>query len=129
MLRTELKKLAISRLKDAEILLKSKRYSGAIYICGYAIELRLKNQICKKLKWADFPPGGSFGKYKSLKTHDLDVLLSFTGKEQKVKSSFLAEWSIVSQWNPEIRYNPISSVNKQDSLNMIASTQTLLTIL
>ena len=53
--RLDLKKIARGRLKDAEVLLNSSRYDGAVYICGYAIELSLKARICKVLHWAEYP--------------------------------------------------------------------------
>ena len=51
----ELKKLVSARLKDAEVLYKGKRYDGAVYLCGYAVELILKAKICKTLRWPEFP--------------------------------------------------------------------------
>jgi HEPN domain-containing protein len=47
---SELRKIARGRLKDAEVLLTAKRYDGAIYLCGYAIETALKARICHVLK-------------------------------------------------------------------------------
>lgn len=126
MQKKEIRNIANSRLKDAQVLLKNRRYSGAIYVCGYAIELGLKNQICKTLKWSEYPPGGKFKNYQSFKTHDLETLLSLSGKEQKIKSSLFAEWSIVSQWKPESRYQPIKRVSKHEAVTMIQSTITLL---
>ena len=46
----ELRKIAKARLKDAEALLAAHRYDGAIYLCGYAVELALKARICQTLK-------------------------------------------------------------------------------
>lgn len=45
------RKIAQARLKDAEILLASRRYAGAVYLCGYAIALTLKAWICHTLKY------------------------------------------------------------------------------
>ncbi len=65
----------------------------------------------------------------SLKTHDLDVLFSLTGVETTLKATYLAEWSAVSIWNPEARYNPIGVVNPIDATLMINSAKTLIGIL
>ena len=46
----DIKDIARARLQDADILLTSGRYDGAIYLCGYAIELALKARICQTLK-------------------------------------------------------------------------------
>lgn len=40
--RTDLRKIARERLKDAEALLAAARYDGAIYLGGYVVELSLK---------------------------------------------------------------------------------------
>lgn len=52
--KREIKKIAKARLKDAEVLAASRRYEGAIYLCGYAVELGLKARICLTLKWPGF---------------------------------------------------------------------------
>jgi hypothetical protein len=123
----ELQKIARARLKDATVLLDSKRYDGAVYLCGYAIELKLKARICRFLRWTEFPSSGrEFEDYKSLKTHNLDVLLHLSGVEQTVKLGFLTEWSIVSQWNPESRYQCVGTLAEPDANMMIASTKKLL---
>ena len=118
------------RLKDAETLLNARRYDGAAYLCGYSIEVALKLKICQTLNWIGFPSTNKeFEKYKSLKTHDLDVLLSFTGIETIVKATYLFEWSAVSVWNPEVRYNPIGLINPADAVLLVNSAKTLIRIL
>ena len=87
-------------------------------------------KICQTLHWIGFPSTNKeFEKYKSLKTHDLDVLLSFTGIETIVKSTYFFEWSAVSVWNPEARYNPIGLINPADAILMVNSAKTLMGIL
>lgn len=122
--------IARARLTDAEILLNSLRYDGAVYLCGYSIEIALKHKICQTLNWAGFPSTNrEFEKFKSLKIHDLDVLLSFTGIETLLKTSYLVEWSAIGIWNPEARYNPIGAINSADATLMINSAKTLIDIL
>jgi hypothetical protein len=125
--RKDLRKIARARLKDADVLLASRRYDGATYLCGYAVELALKARICQALKWQDFPStSGEFRDYQSFKTHDLDVLLHLSGREQIIKLNFLAEWSAVAQWDPSARYQPVGSANRTDAQLMISSAKTLL---
>lgn len=118
--------IAKARLRDAEILMKSKRYDGSIYLCGYSIELALKSRICKTLNWTAYPPRGQFSGFESFKTHNLDILLSLSGMENKIKKNFLVEWSLITSWNPELRYKPIGSANKKDASDMIDPARTLL---
>jgi hypothetical protein len=124
----ELQKIAQARLDDAASLVQCGRAEGAIYLCGYAVEVGLKCRICKTLKWEGFPAkNADFKDYQSFKTHNLDVLLHLSGLEQQTKVAYLPEWSIVRQWDPESRYNPIGKVNIVDAAAMISAARTLLT--
>jgi HEPN domain-containing protein len=119
--------IARARLRDASILLEAKRYDGAVYLCGYAVELALKAKICQTLKWSGYPSTkAEFKDYHSFRTHDLDVLLHLTGWEEFVKTSLFTEWSAVAQWNPEARYQPIGTVKESDAQLMIAAAKLLL---
>lgn len=123
----EVKRIASARLHDAEVLLAAKRYDGAVYLCGYAVELALKACICKTLKWPGYPETKKeFERLASFKVHDLDLLLRLTGKEQSVKENFFAEWSAVAVWNPEARYKPIGSANESDAKLMLDSATVLM---
>jgi len=123
----EVKHLASARLKDARVLFDAGRYDGAAYMCGYTVELALKARICKTLKWAAFPEKDSeFKGLGSLKVHDLDALLRFTGRETQVKSTLLAEWSAIAAWSPEARYKPVGSVSAAEAQLVLESAATLL---
>jgi HEPN domain-containing protein len=121
----ELQELAKERLSDAKVLYKAGRYEGAFYICGYALEMGLKYKICKTLGWDEYTGNGE--KYKSFKTHKFDDLLHFSGAE-KQKKSFIAEWSIVMKWDPEIRYSSTRQLS-QDVKLMIEATEVILSYL
>lgn len=112
----QLEKISRTRLKDAKILLEAGSCDGALYLCGYAVELALKAIICKNLDLAGAPSAShipntsqEFTTISQIKTHKLDDLLNLSPVNVKVgvKSKFLAEWSMVQKWNPEIRYAPI----------------------
>ena len=111
--------LAKERLEDAKTLYIARRYQGAVYICGYAIEFGLKKKICKTLGRDEYPD------VKDLKTHKLDTLLIFSGVEKMISTQYKAEWSLVKKWDPEQRYstNPVSEA---DANSMIKATETLL---
>lgn len=125
--KSEVRRIATARLVDASELLKARRYDGAVYLCGYAIELALKARICKTLKWVGYPETKKeFERLTSFKVHDLDVLLRLTGREAVIKEGFLVEWSAVAAWNPEARYKPIGSANADDAKLMLESASVLL---
>jgi hypothetical protein len=127
--RTELRRIARARLQDARVLLRGRRYDGAFYLCGYAVELALKARICTVLRWQGFPSTpAEFQGLASFKVHDLKTLLHLTDREARIKASRSPEWSVVLGWNPEVRYNPPGSVNRADAVVMINSVETLLKV-
>lgn len=116
----EIKTIAKTRLKDAKILHKNKSHDGALYLCGYAIELGLKAVITKNLNLggktscSHIPSTKEeFKVVSSLTNHDLDALLSFVPSNiiQKIKTKYLADWSLIQKWNPEMRYAPIRGMS------------------
>jgi len=128
--RKEIKKVAEARFEDARILAGNNRFEGAIYLCGYAVELGLKARICKTLKWEGWPSGRTeFEGFQSFKTHNLDVLLHLTGIEERIKTQMFAQWSAVAAWDPESRYNPIGTASALDAYQMISAARLLLDVL
>jgi HEPN domain-containing protein len=123
----DLRKIAKARLQDAKVLFQSRRYDGATYLCGYAVEIALKARICKTLKWKGYPSTkAEFEGYKSFRTHNLDKLLHLSGYE-KIKLNLLAEWSfVVNLWSTSARYQPIGTVSRKDAQSMISATEKLL---
>ena len=116
----ELRRIALARLDDADALVSAGRHDGAVYVCGYAVEMALKARICRTLRWAAYRTQKG---YQSFKTHDLDVLLGLSGVEEEVKRSRLAEWSVVAQWGPDVRYKPIGSATEDDARSMVESSR------
>ena len=86
--RTQLRKIARARIQDSRVLLRGRRYDGAVYLCGYAVELALKARICTVLHWQGFPSTRKeFEGLSSFKVHELEILLRLTGREEKIKAS------------------------------------------
>ena len=125
--RGEMVNIAQARLEDATVLADSERCEGAIYMCGYAVEIALKARICETLDWQGYPSTArDFEKYRSFRTHGLDVLLHLSGVEKMIRTEFLTEWSAVLGWDPQARYRPVGSSTKEDAEYMIESARTLL---
>jgi HEPN domain-containing protein len=126
----DLRMIARARLRDAQVLLKAKRFDGAFYLSGYAVELALKARICRTLKWREFPQSGrEFEDFKSLRTHDLEVLVKFSGFAERVTARALTEWSLVAKWNPEKRYQAIGMLKPLEAAEMVKYVERLLEIL
>jgi HEPN domain-containing protein len=105
--RRDLQRLARTRLAEARALIAAKKYDGAYYLAGYAIECALKSRVAKRVRRFDFPEKklvvGSH-------THDLEQLLSVSGlkqtheQEMKTNADFKAKWLIVREWSENARY-------------------------
>ena len=126
----ELDKIARARLEDAKALLEAARYDGAIYLCGYAVEVALKARICRTLNWLHFPETShEFHNYRSFQTHELEVLLRLSGQEASVKQQHFAQWNTVAVWKAESRYNVIGSATMSVADEMVKAAEALLRIL
>lgn len=121
--RNQLKKMADIRLKEAKVLYNNNLYDGACYLAGYVVELALKARICKLLDIMDYPDSGEIS--KSFKIHNLDILLRLSGLEKIFNNAKLnnpqlhANWSIITTWNEQYRYNPIGTNQKNNTLQVI----------
>jgi hypothetical protein len=120
-----LKYLSAQKRLDALALKKAGRNSAAIYLMGYALELALKRKITQTLNFSGGSPewpaefstylmqiqafnsiatGVQLSSIRQIKNHKLELLLSYSGAESRVKASYVDEWLIVKDWNPEDRY-------------------------
>lgn len=124
----DLTSIARARLADAKALLSSGRFDGAAYLCGYSVEMALKARIVKTLRWVDgFPEeGGDFTGLQSFKTHNLGTLLHLSGWKPKIRTKFAVQWSNVSQWDPESRYERPGGVTQAQAQAMIESSKVIL---
>ena len=126
----DLRRLAKARLRDAEALAQARRFDGAVYMVGYAVEIVLKARICRTLKWQEFPSSSSeFRDFASFKVHKLPILLKLSGREELVRTKYPAEWSATAAWDPEIRYRPTGSASRRDAEGMLTAARTLLRVL
>jgi HEPN domain-containing protein len=96
---TVFKAAARARLEDAGVLLREKRYAGAIYLAGYAVECLLKWAITRRQQRLHLPA--------EFEIHSLDRLLLEAGlaealhRETAVRDTFAA---LADSWGPELRY-------------------------
>jgi hypothetical protein len=120
---TVFRQASIERLLDAKCLHEAGRFQGAIYLCGYALECRLKFFICAFRGM----PYLTEGEARSL-GHDLDKSLDAAGlKESLFKSEDLrvAFLRITRQWSTDIRYLG-STRDDRDSESFLRDTRALL---
>jgi len=136
--------LITQKLKDADVLAANMRYSSAIYLAGFALEIALKLKICKIFKFVNgFPENksefiyyqnsvkiqpllaGAITQIRDIKHHELNKLLFYSGAEYKVKLTLLKEWNLIVTWSPEMRYR-INKILKKDAIENIAAIKTII---
>lgn len=126
----ELIGLAKARLDEAQLLHDNAKIDGAVYLCGYAIELALKAVILKEKLWGFPEETEEFKLYTEVKTHELDKLLTIAGKNQLQNNrEFVVAWGYAKNWRSEFRYRPIGTATQENSSQMIASTRAIMTAL
>jgi HEPN domain-containing protein len=120
--RGDFKALAVIRLREANLLLKNKHYSGAYYLAGYAIECALKACISKETRRYDFPD-----KQRALDSwiHSLTNLLRTAGLQASLDAEisadpqFAANWNVVKDWSEQSRY---SQTDQKEAEALIRAT-------
>lgn len=125
-----LKDTARARLRDSKVLLKGKRFDGAVYMCGYAVEIALKSRMCRTLRWTEFPDtAAEFRGFQSIRTHDLEILLKLSGVEGRIRTKHLPEWSLVLDWDPEKRYQTSGGFTEQKAHDIVAAATKLVSVI
>jgi HEPN domain-containing protein len=115
--RTDFQKLALVRLKDAEVLLSNNQYSGAYYLSGYVIECALKACIAKNTRKFDFPPDKKA--LENIYTHSLDKLVIAAKLKPELDTritdvDFSPLWLLVKKWSEESRYKTYTKREAKD---------------
>lgn len=120
------------RLKDAQVLHNQKRWTGAIYLGGYAIECSLKSLICYEQRKNNFKDTQIFKKgLQGSELHSLTKLLGGIPTLQRAIQTdrtnvYRDAWNTVSYlWrNDELRYSE-KMVNEDESKRFIKAVQIL----
>jgi len=124
--RNELKKISKTRLKEVEVLYRSRLYDGAKYLSGYVVETALKARVCKILD-SDYPESGEVS--KSFLTHKFDTLVALGGLQKTLDNelnsnvNFKTNWSLVTSWTEAFRYKPIGTSSQTDVQDLINALQ------
>lgn len=126
--------LISNKVRDARVLIREKRFPASVYIAGYAVEIALKYKICRSLGFTrGFPetkqelnrcladsiqihPRPQALHITDIRNHDLSRLLTWSGEESRIITFFQSEWTIVTQWDPEIRYRKLRVLGRNAEL-------------
>lgn len=123
--RRVFQQLAEERLREADLLLKAGKASGASYLGGYAVECALKACIAKKASAEEFPPSPQQvkdGYYthvltKLLKTAELERELD---EAEQARPEFNVNWAVVLHWGEESRYELVELKRARELYEAIA---------
>lgn len=120
----ELRAIANARLEEAQTLFDAGQYGGAVYLCGYAVELALKARICETLNWPGYPfTNREFRDLQSFRTHNLDILLRLSGQQRRILTSLPNTWRAVGNWNPELRYRLPGSAGQSAAATLLGQVR------
>lgn len=123
MTRSDLQKLAMIRLSEAKLLLRHRKYDGAYYLAGYAVECALKACLAKRTKRYEFPPGPAVVKdYYTHSYKDLLKVAELTSQRDKDNESnprLRAHWTIVNLWKETRRYESSTKTQATELIEAI----------
>ena len=112
----EIKHLAKLRLAEATILYEAGKYDGAFYLAGYSVELMLKAKVCEHFRIDNlFDKNGCMIQgisdlRKVVETHDINLLLIFSGLEEKFRKAKIKNIKLRDSY----RFFTASTGNKTD---------------
>jgi HEPN domain-containing protein len=120
--RSDLQKIAQTKLDDAVLLLRYRRYSNAYYLAGYTVEIGLKACIAAQISAETIPEKGFITKVFD---HNLKSLVGLAGlaadlaEKEDESDDFAANWAIVNEWKPDFRYESVESTSAQALIEAI----------
>ena len=115
--RTSQNKAALLRQKDADVLRENKRWRGAMYVLGYAVECTLKARLMEKYNARTLGDLEKIlkkrfkGETIDLKIHSIEHLFFLTGVRDRLEAkgkndANLRAYRQCNQWNVSWRYDP-----------------------
>lgn len=123
--RQDFREIARIRLREAEVLLKNRQYSGAYYLSGYVVECALKACIAKQTRRYDFPDKK---KATDSHTHNLEALVKQAGlwveleNRRKMEPAFDVNWSLVKDWSEQSRYEKWQRSHAEELYNAVSDS-------
>ena len=115
--RNDFKKLSRIRVVEAKALLDVGQYSGAYYLCGYAIECAIKACIAKQTLRYEFPDKK---KVNASWVHNLKDLVKVAGLQASLEleiqgdAQFEVNWKTVNDWSELSRYEVHTRLEAED---------------
>jgi hypothetical protein len=108
------------RIEEAEVLLKAKKYDGAYYLAGYAVEFGLKACIAKKTRRYGCPDKDFAAKCFSHKVEQL-VELADLRAALRSDAALMVNWAIVKDWTEQSRFERKTRADAQALFDAITN--------
>jgi HEPN domain-containing protein len=101
------------RVGDAQALLKARRWDGAYYLAGYAIECALKACIARSFRRDHIPDDPKLlGK---IYVHDLRALLNLAGLKSPLDTAMSTDPQLEVAWGNVVRWTETSRYERRRS--------------
>ncbi len=126
---TDQYKASLHRMEDARVLFAGRRWRGAMYLAGYAVECRLKYKMMRQWKCFNLEELGARlaakGVVEAVFTHNLRQLLNISGGKDRLRDNnpTWRAFDLVNQWQPAWRYNPSPASRETAQLFLDAAQQ------
>lgn len=124
---TEQRKASVHRWEDAQVLFRGKRWRGAMYLAGYAVECCLKWKMmqvwqCRTLEQLERRLIER-GVTQTPFTHNLRMLLTALAAKERMRQNkeVWNKFSVVNEW----RYNPDLSNRSEAEAFLAAGLEVL----
>jgi HEPN domain-containing protein len=126
-------KAALHRLEDAKSLLKEKRWRGAMYLAGYAVECILKKQLMIRFSCDtlgdledELQRRNLMAESDTVFSHSFEPLLRIVGGLDRLRqdNKLWARFIRVNRWIPAWRYSalPARSEEAEDFVEAVGDT-------
>lgn len=125
MKKKEWEKKSASRLNAVKTSFNNKLYDESVADSGLVVEFSLKAVICKFHKNKVYPE-----QISNYRTHDCEKLIDLAklredlDKEKHDNIEFFVNWSLMSKWSINFRYEPPGKYNEKiakDYINALES--------
>jgi HEPN domain-containing protein len=131
---SEQSKAGQHRRADADALFEKRRWRGAMYLAGYAIECLIKAKLMERFKQSNLEDLETELKRRhvipdrsSLFDHRIELYVGASGRLDALRSdnALWRSFNIANRWIPSWRYNPDLS-NRADAEDFLFAVDAML---
>lgn len=121
--RKELQDLSEDKLNAVKHLFEGEFYHEVITNSGYPVEFGLKSAVCKHLSQEEYPSSRDYFVHDVNKLVKLANLKEDLDAKKKDDVDFFVNWSLISKWSVEFRYEPVGKSKKENAKEYISALE------